>query len=90
LACPIIEGHNWEHVLRGGLNNMKFLPNAHLFAKKYSGNTSEALRLFRKQGFGRHLNFMPLLDFENDVYQWVETESKAQEWKGLYNPKKSY
>jgi hypothetical protein len=69
---------------------MKFLPNAHLFAKRYGRDTSEALRQFRKQGYGRHLNFMPLVDFENDVYQWVETEAKAQEWQNLFTKNDNY
>ena len=81
LACPIIERHNWENVLRGGLHNMKLLPNAHLFAKQHPVGTSEALKTFRRQGYGRHMNYMPLVDFENDVYQWIDSESKAQEWR---------
>jgi hypothetical protein len=58
---------------------MKLLPNAHLFAKQHPKDTAEALRMFRRQGYGRHMNFMPLVDFENEVYQWVKTQSKAKE-----------
>ena len=81
LACPIVEGCNWESVLRGGLGNMKFLPSAHRFAKIHSEDTTEALKMFRRQGYGRHMNYMPLVDFENDVYQWVEAENKTTEWR---------
>ena len=81
LACPIIEGHNWEKVLGSGLGNMKLLPNARLFAQQHSLGTTEALKAFRRQGYGRHMNFMSLVDFENDVHGWVETHSKGQEWK---------
>ena len=82
LACPIIEGHNWEHVLRSGLGNMKLLPNAHLFAKQHPKDTAEALKMFRRQGYGRHMNFMPLVDFENDVYQWVDTYAETRRRNG--------
>jgi hypothetical protein len=60
---------------------MKFLPNAHLFAKQYPVDTSEALKRFRRQGYGRHMNYMPLVDFENDVYQWIDSEKQAREWE---------
>ena len=80
LACPIVEGYNWESVLRGGLGNMKFLPSAQRFAKHNPVDTVKALKDFRRQGYGRHMNFMPLVDFENDVYQWAENESKTTKW----------
>jgi len=60
---------------------MKFLPSAHRFAKIHSEDTTEALKMFRRQGYGRHMNYMPLVDFENDVYQWVEAETKTTEWR---------
>jgi hypothetical protein len=60
---------------------MKFLPNPRLFAKQHHSDTSEALKAFRRQGYGRHMNFMPLVDFENDVYQWIDYDSKEHDWK---------
>jgi hypothetical protein len=59
---------------------MKFLPSAQRFAKHHSIDTADALKAFRRQGYGRHMNYMPLVDFENDVYQWVETENKTARW----------
>jgi hypothetical protein len=78
LACPVIEGHNWEHVLRYGLNHMTFLPNSRLFAKHYPINTSEALKSFRREGYGRQMNYMPLVDFENDVHRWIEEDKRVK------------
>jgi hypothetical protein len=80
LACPIVEGCNWESVLRSGLGNMKFLPSAQRFAKYHPIDTADALKAFRRQGYGRHMNYMSLVDFENDVYQWVESEIKTARW----------
>ena len=89
LACPVIEGKNWEHVLQYGLNHMIFLPNAHLFAKQYPIDTSEALKSFRRDGYGRQMNYMPLVDFENDVHRWIEEDRRELEAKGyLSGPRK--
>jgi hypothetical protein len=64
---------------------MKLLPNAHLFAKQHHKDTAEALKTFRRQGYGRHMNFMPLVDFENDVYQWVDTYTDTMRRSGNQN-----
>jgi len=82
LACPVIEGQNWEHVLQYGLCRMTFLPNAHLFAKHYPVATAEALKSFRRHGYGKQMNYMPLVDFENDVHRWVEEERREKDAQG--------
>jgi hypothetical protein len=56
---------------------MKLLPSAQRFAKHNPVDTAKALKDFRRQGYGRHMNFMPLVDFENEVYQWAENELKT-------------
>ena len=87
LACPVIEGDNWEHVLRYGLSHMIFLPNARLFARHHPTGTNEALKLFRRDGYGKQMNYMPLVDFENDVHRWVieDTKESTKGGDGLFN-----
>ena len=82
LACPVIEGENWEHVLEYGLSHMTFLPNAHLFAIQHPTGTHEALKSFRRNGYGRQMDYMPLVDFENDVHRWIEEGKRGKDHIG--------
>ena len=68
LTCPVTNRGSWEGVLKHSINSMQFPPNPRLFARRYGSNVGEALKIFRRDGYAKHMSYMPLVDFENDVY----------------------
>ena len=81
LSCPVVEGRNWESVLRQSVFTMRFPPNTKRFAESYSEDIEEALKRFRLDGHAQHMSYMPLVDFENDVYSEVLRIKRIQEVK---------
>jgi len=68
LACPVVGDASWDRVLKYSFTTMRFQPNPKLFAQRYNSNIDGALQTFRSRGYGKHMEYMQLVDFENDVY----------------------
>lgn len=72
LSCPITDGQNWEAILQRGLRGMELTPNPRKFAQTHGTGTAEAIQRFRLHGQGKRMGYMPLVDFENDVYRFLQ------------------
>jgi len=79
ISCPIVEGDNWERVLQKGLTRMAFRPDSKRFAQSNLGRTEEALAAFQVNGYGRFMDYMSLIDFDNDVQR--ETKMLMEKYK---------
>jgi len=71
LGCMIADGQNWEDILQRALRGMDIKANPRQFAGCYSKGTAEAIGNFRRYGQGKRMDYMPLVDFENDVYRFI-------------------
>jgi hypothetical protein len=75
----IADGQNWEDILQRALRGMDIKANPRQFAGCYPKGTAEAISNFRRHGQGKRMDYMPLVDFENDVYRFIaEANSGSQ------------
>ena len=81
LSCPSIEEEDWEQALKTGLNKIRFKPDKTRFAKMILPKQTEAFRAFQSNGYGRLMDYMSLVDFDNDVMREISrlrTETEQQ------------
>ena len=72
VTCPVVEGGgDWQYILQRGVSSMRFPPNPKRFAIVHNRDTEEALKTFRLDGHAKQMDYMPLVDFESDVYSEV-------------------
>ena len=83
LGCTVVDGQNWANILQKGLRGMDLRPNPRKFAHSYPTGTAEAIQRFRIHGQGKRMDYMPLVDFENDVYRALE-ELNAESRRRIY------
>ena len=73
LACAASEKEDWESVLKSGLDSMRFKASFEKFSEANDndlGRVQVSMRHFIKNGEGKHMNYLELIDFDSDLHRY--------------------
>ena len=73
LACSVPREEDWKKVLHMGLSSMRVTASFANFSCYHNNNTGQlrkAMDGFTKYGEGRHMQYMELVDFDNDAQRY--------------------
>ena len=73
ISCSVTQEEDWEQALKSGLRSMRFKAD---YGKMAEANDNDATRLeaamksFIVNGEGRFMQYLELVDFENDLHRY--------------------
>ena len=73
LACSVTKNDDWEQVITQAFRSSRIYPSYENIAHMHSHqvvSANESLGCFRKDGYGQHMSYMELVDFENDLFKY--------------------
>ena len=89
LACSVTRDDNWEDVFSNALKSVRILPSIEKIAGLHSHHVdrvNESMPGFRKYGYGKHMDYMQLVDFENDLFKYCIEVRKETLFKRYVPP----
>jgi len=73
LGCSVTKDDEWEQVVGRALKTVRIVPCIEKIADVYQyrvDRVNESMACFRKEGYGRYMDYMQLVDFENDLFKY--------------------
>ena len=73
LACATSESEDWEKCLKTGLGTMRFKASFEKFSEANDNRIDRlqiAMRQFIKNGEGKHMHYLELIDFDSDLHRY--------------------